>query len=178
MVTLYTFFTGVAILLFIALWIKTEKKIIIIINTSIAVSVFLFTPTLVNTYYTASDDIRILFNSDHKNDIQAIEKTIQDQNLPFSLYKKESLQSSKYHNYLAILVVKTLHSKLTPEEIYSFIAKMPTTQMSISFSDMISGQVVIVETDENRSITNCFQKKRAAVFKLNKYSPIIQLGMK
>ncbi|MFF2908386.1 hypothetical protein [Paenibacillus sp. NPDC057934] len=165
MVILYTFFTVVAILLFIALWIRTEKNIIII-NTIIAVSLFFFTPTIVNTYYTASDDIRILFHSDHKNDIQVVEKTIQDQNLPFSLYKKESLQSSKHHNFLAILVVKTSYSKLTTEEIYSFIAKMPKNKMSISFSDKISGQVVIVETVENGSITNCFPEETCSILQI------------
>lgn len=155
MVTLYTFFVGVAILLFIALWIKTESKIIIIINTGIAVAMLLFTPAIANTYSTASEDIRTLFHSNHKDEIQAIEKTIDDQHLPFSLYKKESLQDSKYYNYLSILVVKTLHSELTSEEIQSFIGKMPKSIMSISFSDRINGQEVIIETDENRSITGC-----------------------
>lgn len=155
MATLYTFFAGVACLLFIALWIKTERKIIIIINTSIAIVILLLTPAIANIYYTASEDIRIMFHSNHKNEILAIEKIIKDQHLPFSIYKKESLQDSKYYNYLSILVVKTSDNKLTSEEIQSFIGKMPISKMSISFSDKVNGHVVIIETDENRNITNC-----------------------
>ncbi|WP_342410541.1 hypothetical protein [Paenibacillus sp. FSL R10-2778] len=159
MMTLYTFLVGVACLLFIALWIKTERKIIIIINTSIAIAMLLFTPAIANTYYTASEDIRMLFHSNYKNEIQAIERIIKDHHLPFSIYKKESLQNSKYYNYLSILVIKNSDSKLTSEEIQSFIGKMPITKMSIYFSDNINGRVVIIKTDENRDIKNCTPKK-------------------
>jgi hypothetical protein len=153
--TLYTFLLGVACLLFIALWIKTESKIIIIINTSFAIAMLLFTPAITNTYYTATEDIRILFHSNHKSEIQAIEKIIKEQHLPFSIYKKESLQNSKYYNYLSILVVKTSDSKLTSEEIKSFIGKIPKSKMSIYFSDKINGRVVIIKTDENSNIKDC-----------------------
>jgi hypothetical protein len=51
MVTLYTFLTGVAIVLYIALWIKTERKMIIMLNTTIAISLLVFTPALGNAYY-------------------------------------------------------------------------------------------------------------------------------
>jgi hypothetical protein len=159
MMTLYTFLLGVTCLLFIALWIKTENKIIIIINTSIAIAIaiamLLFTPAITNTYYTATEDIRILFHSNYNNEIQAIETSIKDQHLPFHIYKKESLQNSKYYNYLPILVVKTSDSKLTSEEIQSFIGKMPKGKMSIYFSDKINGRVVIIKTDENSNITDC-----------------------
>lgn len=155
MMTIYTFLLGVACLLFIAFWIKTESKIIIIINTSIAIAMLLLTPAITNTYYTATENIRILFHSNFKNEIQAIETSIKDQNLPFLIYKKESLQNSKYYNYLSILVVKTSDSKLTSEEIQSFIGKIPKSKMSIYFSDKINGRVVIIKTDENNNITDC-----------------------
>ncbi|HBS44569.1 MAG TPA: hypothetical protein DEA91_09150 [Paenibacillus sp.] len=155
MMTIYTFLLGVACLLFIAFWIKTESKIIIIINTSIAIAMLLLTPAITNTYYTATENIRILFHSNFKNEIQAIETSIKDQNLPFLIYKKESLQNSKYYNNLSILVVKTSDSKLTSEEIQSFIGKIPKSKMSIYFSDKINGRVVIIKTDENNNITDC-----------------------
>lgn len=167
MMTLYTFLLGISILLYIALWIKTESKIIIIINTSIAFAMLLFTPAIANTYYTASEDIRILFHSNYKNEIQAIETSIKDQHLPFFVYKKESLQNSKYYNYLSILVVKTSDSKLTSEEIQSFIGKMPKSKMSICFSDRINGQVVIIDTDENRNITDCRPEETCSHLQIN-----------
>lgn len=155
MMILYTFLLGISILLYIAFWIKTESKIIVIINTSIAIAMLLFTPFITNTYYTATEDIRLLFHSNYKNEIQAIETSINDQHLPFSIHKKESLQNSKYYNYLSILIAKTSDSKLTSEEIQSFIDKMPKSKMSIYFSDKIDGRVVIIKTDENNNITDC-----------------------
>lgn len=172
MMRLYTFFVGVTILLYIALWIKTNKKLIIIINTGIAFAMLLLTPAIANTYFTASEEIRILFHSNHKNEIQAIEKIIKDQQMPYSLYKRESLKKSKYYDYLSIAVVKTSHSELTSEDIQSFIDKMPKRKMSISFSNSISGDLVIIEIDENKSITNCFPENLAACFESIKDFPL------
>lgn len=165
--TLYTFLAGVALVLFVSIWIKTERKMLIIINTSFAVCLLIFTPAIANGLYTAPEEIRTLFHSNHKKEIQAIEKTIQDQHLPFSLYKKESLQSSKEHNFLAILLIKTSHSKLTPEEIYSFIDYIPKSKMLIYFDDMVQGQVAIIELDDNKNITNCKPKESCNSLQIN-----------
>jgi hypothetical protein len=97
MMTLYTFLVGVACLLFIALWIKTERKKIIIIN--IAIAMLLFTPVITNTCYTAKEEIRIMFHSNYKNEIQAIETSIKVQYLPFFIYK---MRVSKIQNIITI----------------------------------------------------------------------------
>lgn len=167
MATLFIFLAGVALVLLVSLWIKTKRKRIILINTSFAVCLLIFTPAIGNGLYTAPEQIQTLFHSDHKKEIQAIEKTIQDQHLPFSLYKKESLQSSKEHNSLAILLIKTSYSKLTPEEIYSFIDYMPKSKMLISFDDMVQGKVVIIELDDNKNITNCIPKENCNTILIN-----------
>ncbi|WP_440961665.1 hypothetical protein ACN6KS_07090 [Paenibacillus nitricinens] len=96
MMTLYTFLFGVACLLFIALWIKTESKIIIIINTSFAIAMLLFTPAITNIYYTATEDIQILFHSNFKDEIQAIETSIKEQHLPSSIFHLQKRESPKF----------------------------------------------------------------------------------
>lgn len=167
MATLYTLLAGVALVLFITLWINTERKMNIIIIASFAVCLLIFTPAIGNGLYTAPEELRTLFHSNHKKEIQAIEKTIQDQQLPFSLYKKESLQSSKEHNFLAVLLVKSSNSKITPEEIYSFIDYMPKSKMLISFDDMVQGKGISIELDDKKNITNCIPKETCNSLQIN-----------
>lgn len=164
---LYSILLAINLLLYTIFIIKVSDKKIIMMSGFISLIFVFATPSIVPAIISFPGDVQRMLRTNHKEEIQTISKMIDDHNLPFSIFEKESLSLSKDNGYISIMVLKYTDEQLTKEDIQNLVKYLPFGDMKINFNDNINGEIFEMYIDKQRNVSSCLPIETCNEMELN-----------